>query len=96
VSAVDETGNWEDLAAAVLGFLGGALVGHIGWAVLVVRLLRPVGRTGRIVAVVLLTPVLVILLGGALAGFLPVSLVLLCAIPAAITWWAAEPHAPDA
>lgn len=90
-NTVEDTGNWEDLAAAVWGFFATVLLGHVAWAVVAVRLLRPPSRTGRIVAVVLLTPALVIALGAATIMIFPANVIALCVIPAALTWWAAEP-----
>lgn len=94
-NTVEDQGGWEDLAAAVLGFFVSVLLGHIAWAVFVVRRLRPPSRTGRIVAVVILTPVLVIALGAATIMIFPANVIALCVIPAALTWWAAEPRPVD-
>ena len=88
----DPAKQWDELGRAILGFAAGALLGHLGWAVLVSRWLRPFGRRRRSVMAVGLGPVLGMVVGLPLLSFVGLGLVPLLAFPGWLVWRATEPE----
>lgn len=88
-----EDGGWAALGALALGLLAGVAIGHIVWAVLVVRLLRPYGRPIRTVATVVLTPATILGLMVAINDVgipWPTWPVVAVTVPGALAWWTAS------
>jgi len=86
-----DDGGLVALGRLALGFVVGVLLGHVAWAVLSVRLLRPFRHPGRTAATVVVAPASVLLL---MAGINEVHIpwqvwpLTAVAVPAALASWA--------